>query len=165
MASQAVIVVSFWPTVKPSQAGSIAKVAIFLPSRGSMLFHTGIMLRNFWATFGGLKIPSSYWCHTPDQYLKIKEISETLHISISMAENYIVPKTNTHFYKNKRVRRQIVRVSRGGVPCSLPKLPYVPMLLHVFLICCPFNKFADELSPPSIPSRIKKRRRKKTPKT
>ena len=34
------------------------------------------------------------------------------------------------------------------------------MFPHVFPICSPFNKFAYHLSPPSIPSRKKKKRKK-----
>ena len=34
-------------------------------------------------------------------------------------------------------------------PCSLPELPYVRTLPHVFLICSPFNKFTYHLSPHS----------------
>ena len=51
----------------------------------------------------------------------------------------------------------------GGVLVTLfPfQIALLPMFPHVFLICSPFNKFAYQLSPPSIPSRQKK----KTPKT
>ena len=46
MASQAVMLVLALLTMNPSQRGSIALVAMFRPSTGSILFKNGILLRN-----------------------------------------------------------------------------------------------------------------------
>ena len=56
---------------------------------------------------------------------------------------YVVRKIK--FQKNlETVDVPFFRVSQGGrlFPCSLPKLPYVPVFPNVFLICSPFNEFA-----------------------
>ena len=58
--------------VNPSQRGSIAQVAMFLPSVASILFRNdGILLRIDWNQLGGLKIVSSNWCQIAKKYDEI----------------------------------------------------------------------------------------------
>lgn len=55
--------------VNPSHRGSIAQVAMFLPSVASILFRNdGILLRIDWNQLGGLNIVSSNWCQIAKKY-------------------------------------------------------------------------------------------------
>ena len=99
------------------------------------------------------RLPTCYKFHSPKPFAAVK-IKTWLFTKMILSTSLTV--------KLIPLCRLEARVSQGRsmFPCTLPKLSYVAMFPHCFLICSPFNTFACHLSPSSIPSRKKERHQK-----